>query len=128
MSSKSRIERLVRFLTSVVALGATLGGCSDIYFDRRETISLGANDANLSNQVTQMIDPWPRNSGNRNIAFSGERQQVAVERYRTHKVIRPVNPVTTDSPTQLQPPPAYTTEEVASPAPAAPATPAAAVK
>jgi hypothetical protein len=125
MSSKSRIERFVRFLTSVVALGATLGGCSDLYYDRRETVSLGANDANLSNQVTQMVDPWPRNSGNRDIAFNGERMQAAAERYRTHKVIRPVNPVTTDSSNQLQPPPAYTTEEVASPqtAPSAPAAP-----
>ena len=44
--------------------------------------------------VEQMIDPWPRNVGNRNIAFNGEKMQSAVERYRTNKVIPPVNATT----------------------------------
>ena len=30
------------------------------YFDRRDTITLGAGDAMATNRVTQMIDPWPR--------------------------------------------------------------------
>jgi hypothetical protein len=38
-----------------------------------------------------MIDPWPRNVGNRNIAFNGEKMQSAVERYRTNRVIPPVD-------------------------------------
>ena len=57
-----------RALGAVLALSAVLGGCSDIYYDRRETISLGADDAVDSNKVTQMVDPWPRYSDNRNIA------------------------------------------------------------
>jgi virulence-associated protein VagC len=85
-----------RSLAAVVALGAALGGCSDIYWDRRETVSLGANDAVETNKVVHMVDPWPRSSTNRDIAFNGERMEIAQERYRQNRVIRPVN-VTTSS-------------------------------
>jgi len=83
-------------LATVVAFGAALGGCADIYHDRRETISLGANDAVETNKVVHMVDPWPRYSVNRQLAFEGERVQTAYERYRHNRVITPVN-VTTSS-------------------------------
>ena len=92
MSSSAR----TRNLAVVVALGAGLGGCADIYWDRRETISLGANDAVETNKVVHMVDPWPRTSVNRQLAFEGQRVQSAYERYRHNKVITPVN-VTTSS-------------------------------
>jgi hypothetical protein len=92
MSSSAR----TRALATVVALGAALGGCADIYYDRRETISLGANDAVETNKVVHIVDPWPRNSVNRQLAFEGERVQTAYERYRHNRVITPVN-VTTSS-------------------------------
>lgn len=95
-SSKPRTKASCRLLAAVVSLGALAGGCSDIYFDRRETVALGAEDAVATNKVTHMVDPWPRHSANRNIAFNGERMQAAHERYRTGKVIAPVN-VTTSS-------------------------------
>jgi hypothetical protein len=67
-----------------------LAGCaSDIYEDRRETIALGADDAVATNKVTQMIDPWPRDSANRTIPGNGQRVADAVERYRTNRVIPP---------------------------------------
>jgi hypothetical protein len=77
-----------------VVLGAALAGCSDIYYDRRETVALHAGDAVATNRVTHMIDPWSRASANRYIAFNGEKMQTAVERYRTGKVIAPVNATT----------------------------------
>jgi hypothetical protein len=80
----------------VLILTAVLAGCSDLYYDRRETIALGAKDAVATDQIEQMIDPWPRHSENRNIAFNGEKMQTAVQRYRTNKVVAPVN-VTTSS-------------------------------
>jgi hypothetical protein len=83
-------------LGSALILATVLGGCSDIYTDRRDTIALSAGDALATNQMTQMIDPWPRHSANRNIAFNGEKMQTAVERYRTNKVIPPVS-LTTSS-------------------------------
>jgi hypothetical protein len=96
MSSRSRTSHMSRMLAAVLLLGLGLAGCSDIYFDRRETIALGAKDAVATNEIEQMVDPWPRQVGNRNLAFNGEKMQVAAQRYRTGKVINPVN-VTTSS-------------------------------
>jgi hypothetical protein len=95
MSFKSRIEGGCRSLAAAITLAAMLSACSDIYYDRRETIALGADDHIASNRVAQMIDPWPRYVGNKNIAFNGERAQAAVERYRHDCVFQPINPTTT---------------------------------
>jgi hypothetical protein len=111
MSCPSNIKATKPVLTAL-AVSCALSGCSDIYFDRRETVVPYAGDAKAINQVTMMVDPWPPYSANRNIAFNGERMQGAVERYRTHNVIRPLNPLTSDSGTQPQPPPELTTEYV----------------
>ena len=70
------------------ALLAVLGGCSE-YLDRRETIARSGGNAVATNMVTHMVDPWPRESANRNIAFNGPRMQTAVERYRTNRVVAP---------------------------------------
>ena len=119
MSSLSGTNARCRLLGTVVALGATLGGCSDIYFDRRETIALGADDHIAANRVAQMVDPWPRYVGDKNIAFNGQRMQGAVERYRRHEVIRPV-PLTTNTYSQQSPPAPITTEHINVPSLAAP--------
>jgi hypothetical protein len=68
-----------------------------MYLDRRESISLSAGDDVYSNQVAQMVDPWPARSANRNIAFDGQRMQSAVERYRNNKIIEPVNATTSSA-------------------------------
>jgi hypothetical protein len=104
MWSQSRISTLLRSvgfalllnLVLLSSLGMMLSGCSDIYFDRRETVALGADDHVAANRVAQMIDPWPRDVGRRQIAFDGQKMQGAVERYRTGRTIPPVN-VTTSS-------------------------------
>lgn len=91
--SRSRIK-----LGSCALIAATaLAGCSDLYLDRRESIQLSAGDDLYSNQVTHMVDPWPAASANRNIAFDGQKIQSAVERYRTNKVIPPVNSTTSSA-------------------------------
>jgi hypothetical protein len=77
-------------IVAALVVGGALSGCSDIYYDRRETISLGADDAVATNKVTQMIDPWPPQSGNRHIPGNGDRVAGAVERYRMNKVTAPV--------------------------------------
>ena len=73
---------------ALAALLAALAGCSE-YLDRRDTISLGGGDAVATNKVTQMVDPWPRASADKNIAFNGDKMESAIERYRTNRVIRP---------------------------------------
>jgi hypothetical protein len=91
--SRSRIK-----LGTCALIAATaLAGCSDLYFDRRESIQLSAGDDVYSNQVTHMVDPWPAQSANRNIAFDGQKMQSAVERYRTNKVTPPVNATTSSA-------------------------------
>ena len=87
----------IKFGPAVVAatlLGTVLAGCSNVYTDRRETISPLTGDAVAANRVTQMIDPWSKASANNNIVYSGEKMQSASERYRMGKVIRPVNATT----------------------------------
>jgi hypothetical protein len=90
----SRSETKLRVIAPVLAGGMLLAGCSDLYFDRRETISPAAGDALATNRVTQMVDPWSPASANKNIAFNGEKMQTAVERYRQGRIIPPVNATT----------------------------------
>jgi hypothetical protein len=127
MWSRSRIKPVRPLVGATLALvilsGTMLAGCSDVYFDRRETIALSADDAVATDRVAQMIDPWPRDVGRRDIAFNGEKMQNAVERYRTGKTPPPVN-VTTSS-TAYQ---AAEQAAAASVAPSTSATPAAPVK
>lgn len=96
----------------LAAAAALLAGCSD-YLDRRDTISLQGGNAVQTNKVTQMVDPWPRASADRNIAYNGAVMQTAVERYRTGRVIPPKGTGTA------------ATYESAAPNNAAPAAPAA---
>ena len=84
MRPSSKIFRTLALAT----VFATLAGCSE-YLDRRDNIALSAGNANATNQMTQMVDPWPRDSANRDIAFNGAKMQSAVERYRTNRIIQP---------------------------------------
>jgi hypothetical protein len=88
MSSRSRTKAAI---APALLLGVALAGCSDIYWDRREAVALHAGDAMATNRVTHTIDPWSRASGNREIAFNGEKMQAAAERYRTGCVIQPAS-------------------------------------
>ena len=86
-----------RTIAAAVLLGAMLSGCSEYYFDRRDTISLHSGEAMAANRVTQMIDPWPAASAQRNIAYNGEKAATASERYRTGRIIPPVNATTSST-------------------------------
>jgi hypothetical protein len=72
-------------LAPILALACLIGGCSDIYYDRRDSVSLQAGDAVEANKVTHIIDPWPKAAANRHIPADGQRMQRAAERYRTNK-------------------------------------------
>ncbi len=87
----------VRVAVGAVLLASALAGCSDLYYDRRESVTFGANDATATAQAVQVIDPWPRAAYNRNIAYNGPRVAGAVERYRTGKIIPPTATGTNNS-------------------------------
>jgi hypothetical protein len=101
-----------RTAIAAALMAATLGACSDLYYERRDTVMVVSGEAMAANRVTHMIDPWPPASANRNIIHNGERMQAAAERYRSHTIIQPVSPLTAGSLSQPQPPPALTTEAV----------------
>ena len=125
MWSQSRIRPVRRTLGATMAFvigsGAMLAGCSDIYFERRETVALGAEDHLATNRVAQMIDPWPRDVGRREIAFNGQKMQTAAERYRTGRVIAPVNITTSSTAYQDAQKEAASTMETVNPTLSAPA-------
>lgn len=89
-----KTNREILRLMLIAMAGGMLGGCSDIYYDRREQISLATGDAVAANKVAQMVDPWPAHSVRRDVAYNGEKMQTAVERYRTGRIIPPVNATT----------------------------------
>ena len=84
-----------RYLTIVAVL--SLGGCyglygndeMDRYFQRSDTITMSAGDAKQVNAATHTINPWPRNVGDRRIAYDARRVGAAVTRYDT--TTRPVD-------------------------------------
>ena len=84
-------RRATRTLTVVSLLGVTLGGCNDLYYARRDTMSLVSGESMAANRATHTIDPWSPASGRRAIAYNGEKAQAASERYRTGRVIPPVS-------------------------------------
>jgi hypothetical protein len=85
----------------LAAVLVMLGGCSE-YLDRRETLALSSGNAIATDKVTQMVDPWPRASANRNIGFEGNKMQTAFERYRTNQVT-PLNGAGTSATYQQAP-------------------------
>jgi hypothetical protein len=68
------------------------------YFQRKDTVTLGAGNATSVNSATHVIDPWPRNVGNTRIPGNGERMAGAVERYRdVSKLPRAPKPIAVGS-------------------------------
>lgn len=80
----SNAFRAIALATALVGLA----GCSE-YFDRRDPIATLGGNAVETNKVVQMVDPWPRDSANRTIAYNGVVMQAAIERYRAGRVIPP---------------------------------------
>lgn len=79
-----------RALSAALVCGLLLAACSDIYYDRRDTVSFRAGDSAATNRVTHAVDVWPQAAGYRDIESNGQKMQSAVERYRTNKVTPPV--------------------------------------
>ena len=92
-----RRSNKMKIVTVAVVLGTALAGCSDIYYDRRETVSFSADEAVASAQATQIIDPWPASASRRDHTTNGPRVAGAIERYRTGRIIQPVGTGTSTS-------------------------------
>ena len=112
---RSKTESASRAVSAAVLLASLLAGCSDLYFDRRETIAFDGGDSVAANAAEQTIDPWPRHSNNNRLAFNGQRMQHAVECYRIGKVAPPadIDP-TVDAAAVVPPPPPSTCDSTLS--------------
>jgi hypothetical protein len=80
----------IRFLAKILAGQAAVMCCLALpwddpfeqYFQRKDTVTLGAGNARAVNSATHVIDPWPRYVRNTRIPGDGGRMAGAVERYR----------------------------------------------
>jgi hypothetical protein len=90
------MRRANKLSVAAVLLAAMLGGCSDLYWDRRDSIAFYAGDAPASNIAIHTIDPWPPEAAKRRLSTNGELMQKAAERYRTNKTT-PLRPMGTSS-------------------------------
>jgi hypothetical protein len=82
-------QKIMRIAAFVVIAGTAVAGCSDIYYERRETVASGAADAVASNIAVQTIDPWPPRVADQRITMNGDRAALAAERYRFNRTIVP---------------------------------------
>lgn len=98
-------NKMLRLAVFAAAL-AIIAGCSEYteYTDRRDMISIRGGDAVQTGKVAQMVDPWPRVSADRHIAYNGAVMESAITRYRTGRVYRPVGMGTSSSYQQQQQP------------------------
>jgi hypothetical protein len=85
-----------------VTIATGVAGCSGLYVERQDAIALSAGDAVAANKMAQIYSPWPAGSNKINYAANGQKMQSAVERYRTGRVIPPINPTTSDVENQMQ--------------------------
>jgi hypothetical protein len=102
--SRAADHSRLRVLSAALLCGSLLAACSDMYYDRRDTVSFGAGDAIAANKVVHAVDMWPEAAGYRDIESNGQKMQSAVERYRTNKVTPPVG-IGTSTITPAQPAP-----------------------
>ncbi len=99
---RSTDQSAARTVAAVIGFGAILAGCSDIYYDRRETVLFGADNAVANNIAVQTIDPWPPGSANRRAPANGAVVAAAIARYKTGKVYSPHGNGTTANQQQQQ--------------------------
>lgn len=90
MMTAQKSIRIALLASAIIAPAMILTGCNEEqYLSRRDTISLGAGDAQAVNSATHTIDPWAPHSRNTQIHQEGERARVGVDRYQKNKSIEP---------------------------------------
>jgi hypothetical protein len=93
---------VIRSLAALM-LASGLGGCwgsgvvyespAAQYLHRSDAITLSAGNAKDVNAAIHVIDPWPRDVGNRRIRSNGERMVGAIQRYHRPAANRGQGPV-----------------------------------
>ena len=63
------------------------------YFERIDTATVVSGDAENTNAVTQIIDPWRRYARDRRIPVNGQRLVGAINRYQNPKLLGAKAPI-----------------------------------
>ena len=83
-------------LTIVCASAALLAACAPSVYQDSTTPIPGYGNAVKQNSAVMIIDPQPASADNVDIDFDGRADAIAIERYRTGKVIPPEELRTSD--------------------------------
>jgi hypothetical protein len=116
MIAMSTMSNIIRTF-AISAIAAAAAGCWPYgnegaqYFHRTDTVTLSAGNAKDVNAAVHVIDPWPRQVGNRRIPANGDRMVGAMQRYQGKQTGRGQTPVgatagPTDASTPASVPPA----------------------
>jgi hypothetical protein len=62
------------------------------YFQRTDTVTVGAGNAKEVNAASQMLDPWPPHVRDRRIPADGARMTGAIQRYKDVKKLKEAAP------------------------------------
>lgn len=62
------------------------------YFQRTDSVTVGAGDAKNVNAASEMLDPWPPYVRNRSLPANGSRMTGAVQRYEDVRKLKEAPP------------------------------------
>jgi hypothetical protein len=62
------------------------------YFQRTDSVTIGAGDAKQVNAASQIVNPWPSNVRDRRIPGNGPRMTGAIQRYQDVKKLKEAAP------------------------------------
>lgn len=71
----------------VAAFALILGACKSEYLDWHEPIALTGGDAQATNRILQMRDPWPPSAWNKTIPHDGTRMDNAIDAYHRPRAV-----------------------------------------
>lgn len=72
--------KTAKFLLILAGIG--LNACSNMYYERKDAITLSNGDSVEANKVVQITDPWPKGSQNTNIPMDPVKAAQAIYKYR----------------------------------------------
>src|SRR5262245_26587044 len=86
----------IRIILGIALLAPLLGACDPTIYRDSGTPAPGYGNAVSQNNAVMIIDPAPASAANTEVDLDGRRAGLAIERYRSGKIIPPVQMRTSD--------------------------------
>jgi hypothetical protein len=86
----------MRIGIGLMAAGLALAACDPSVYRDSTTPIVGYGNSVRQNSAVMIVDPQPVSAANVDLDFDGRRGGIAIERYRSGKVIPPVQQRTSD--------------------------------